>query len=259
MRSLAVGLASFLLFVASARAATDPRVEEARAHVKAAIAFYDDGRYEEAAREMEAAYAIKPLADLQYNLAQCYERLARLPEAVEAYKRYLAGRPDADDHEMIQARVKNLSERIAAGKKDQVPPPPVEKVVLKEVIVYREAPPKPGRGARFAAYGLGVLSLGALGAGVAFALLAKQNADAVTSGGNPALPVPFDGRLADAQDAGHTDRIVAWVGFGAAVVCAAGAVGLWALGRHIDKEATKVAVVPSVAPGGGGLALAGSF
>src|SRR5262245_60052066 len=50
-------------------------LDEARAHLRAGERFYDEARYDEAAREMEAAYAIRAAPDLQYNIAQCYERL----------------------------------------------------------------------------------------------------------------------------------------------------------------------------------------
>ena len=39
----------------TARAADDVNTERARIHLKAAIAYYDEARYEDAAREMEAA------------------------------------------------------------------------------------------------------------------------------------------------------------------------------------------------------------
>jgi len=263
MRALGVAV-GLVLLAQVARAAQDPVVEQARAHVKAAIALYDDGRYADSAREMEEAYRLKPLPDLQYNLAQCYERLGRLPDAVEAYKKYLAGKPEADDHEAVAARVANLEQRIAEAKAGQAvaPPPPVEKVVLKTVVVYREAPPPPGRGVRYAALGLGVLGLGALASGIAFAVLAKQNGDAVTNGGNALAPVSFDGRFADAQQAGHTEQVAAWVSFGVAAACAGGAVGLFLLGRHIDKEAAaaqKVSLVPIASPTSAGLLVAGRF
>jgi tetratricopeptide (TPR) repeat protein len=262
------------LAASTARAENDPNVERARSHVKAAIAYYDEARYEDAAREMDAAYRLKPLPDLQYNLAQCYERLNRLPDAVAAYQRYLDGKPGSDDRQEILARVKNLEERIAQAKAGEQavppPPPPVEKVVLKTVVVYKEMPPPPGRGVRIAAWAVGAVAVAALASGIAFSVLAKQDADAVTAGGNQHLPVPFEGNPADTQQAGQTDRIVAGVSFGIAALAAGGAVGLYLLGNHIDKEAAKLAeaaprrgvrfaLVPSVGRSGGGFALAGTW
>src|SRR6478672_4077233 len=75
----------------------EEKTERARIHLKAAIAYYDDGRYEDASREMRAAYDLRPLPDLQYNLAQCYERLNKLSDAAKSYETYLSAKPDAPD------------------------------------------------------------------------------------------------------------------------------------------------------------------
>src|SRR5438874_13175398 len=118
-----------LLACSSAWALTDEeRTSRARIHLKSAIAYYDDGRYEDAAREMRAAYDLRPLADLQYNLAQCYERLNKLDDAAAAYEKYLAGRADAPDRQNVQARIDNLRARAKAEAAGQAPAPvPVEK------------------------------------------------------------------------------------------------------------------------------------
>src|SRR5205807_8370622 len=169
---------ALLLLVGSAqraRAESDPKTERARIHLKAAIAYYDEARYEDAAREMESAYALKPLPDLQYNLAQCYERLGRYTDAAAAYATYLKANSAAPDRKLVETRITNLRERAAAvSAGSQVPPPApsTEKVVFKTIVVYKEAPPKPGRGVRMVAYGLGAVALGALGSGIAFAVLA---------------------------------------------------------------------------------------
>src|SRR3954466_5862034 len=141
MRSILV----CLLIIGSARVATaqDQKTDRARIHLKAAIAYYDEARYEDAAREMEAAYALKPLPDLQYNLAQCYERLGRYTDAASAYEVYLQSNPGAVDRKLVETRVANLRERAAAVKAgSQVPPPAAsgDKVVFKTIVIYKEAP-----------------------------------------------------------------------------------------------------------------------
>lgn len=241
--------------------AQDAKTERARIHVKAAIAYYDEARYEDAAREMEAAYQLKPLPDLQYNLAQCYERLGRYNDAAAAYEKYLAGNPAASDRALVLTRIGNLRDRakaVAAGAQTAPPPPPA-KVVFKTIVVYKEAPPKPGRGVRFAAIGAGVLALGAAASGIAFAVLAKQAADTVTAGGSTSMPPTFDGSPRDAQKSGQTDVIVSGVSFGVAALAAGGAIGLYLLGNKIDKEAPKLTMAPSLSPTGGGFVLAGRF
>jgi tetratricopeptide (TPR) repeat protein len=248
-----------LLSATAIARAEDPKTERARIHVKSAIAYYDEGKYEDAAREMTVAYALKPLPDLQYNLAQCYERLNKLEEAAAAYELYLSGRADAPDRKVVQTRIDNLRERKKATDTGQPPPPPpVEKVVLKTVVIYKEVPPPPGRAARGAAYGLWVLGAGGVACGIAFAVLAKQAADDVTQGGNTADPPSFD-QLRVTQENGKSYPIISGVTFAVGALALAGGVALYLVGNKIDREAPKVTLAPSLGPGGGGLVVAGRF
>jgi hypothetical protein len=251
-------LFAFLLVGGGARADGD-KTELARIHLKAGIAYYDEGRYDEAAREMLVAYELKPVADLQYNLAQCYERLAKLQEAATAYEKYLASRVGAPDEKSVRARIENLRERAKAAAAGQaIPAPPVEKVVFKTIVVYKAEPPPPGRAARFAAGGLWGLAAVAAATGIAFAVVAKQNADSVAAGGNvTGMPPPsFDTQRAT-QDSGKTAVIVSGVSFGVAGVALLGGAGLWLLGKKIDKETPKVTLAPILTPTTGGFAVAG--
>jgi len=240
--------------------AEDDKTERARIHVKAAIAYYDEGKYEDAAREMTVAYQLKPLPDLQYNLAQCYERLNKLDEAAGAYETYLAGRGDAPDRKVVQARIASLRERKkAADEGKAAPPPPVEKVVLKTVVIYKEMPPPPGRAARFTAYALWVVAAAGVATGVAYAVLAKQAADTVSNGGDRANPPDFEGQIRATQEAGRTYPIISGVSFGLGAVALAGGIALYFVGNKIDREAPKLTLAPSLGPGGGGLVLSGRF
>jgi len=216
-------------------ARADEGLAAARAHLNAGIAYYDEARYEEAAREMEAAYRVRPVAELQYNLAECYDRLGRLPDAARAYRKYLEGVPHAADRPVVEARIANLEKR-AAGQQPQAPN---ERVVFKTIVVYREAPPPPGRAARWAAWGVGALAVAALASGVATAVLAAKAADDEKRYANTAMPAPFDGPARDAEQRGQTMSIIAGVSFGVMAVGVAGAVALYYLGKKIDREAKK--------------------
>jgi tetratricopeptide (TPR) repeat protein len=252
--------ASWLVASLGVARAEDVATERARIHLKAAIADYDEGRYAEAATEMEQAYTLRPLPDLQYNLAQCYERLNRQEEAAGAYEKYLAGRPDAPDRKLIEERIKNARARAQAIAAGQAPPPEVrEKVVWRTMVVYREAPPPPGRAARWAAYGLGVLGLGSLATGIAFAVMASQAAATVTRGGSLDMPPTFDGKVRDTQENGKIYPIVSGVTFGVGGLAVAGAVALYLVSKRIDREAPKVAVTPLLGPSRAALALTGRF
>ncbi len=252
MRGIWAIVASVVGLVSVARAAQpDPELERARVHMQAGVAYYDEARYDDAAREIEAAYRIKPVGELQYNLAQCYERLGRADDAAAAYKRYLDEKPGADDRAMVELRIQNLKLRAVIA-------PPAEKVVFKTIVIYKEKPPPPGRAARWAGYGVAVLGVAALASGIATAVLTQQSADQVSSGANLNSPPPFDGGPRDAQNRGKTMQTIAGVSFGVAALAAGGAVGLFLLGRKIDGE-TKVAVAPFVGAGGGGVVAAWRF
>jgi tetratricopeptide (TPR) repeat protein len=221
------------LMLLSGVALADEAMDKARIHLQAGIAYYDEARYDEAVREMEAAYRLKPVADLQYNLAECYERLGRPTEAVAAYKKYLDTKPGADDRGLIESRIKNLQARGESGAA------PHEKVVLKTIVVYRELPPPPGRVARWAAWGALALGLGGLAAGIAGTVQAAKAANDVASTANPAMPAPFDGPARDAQTRLDTFTVVAGIGYGVAALGAGACAGLYLLGNKIDREAKK--------------------
>jgi hypothetical protein len=240
--------------------APDEKTERARAHVKAAIAYYDEGKYDDSAKEMATAYELKPLPDLQYNLAQCFERLNRLEEAAAAYEKYLQGKADAPDRRQVEVRIANLRERAKAEASGKTPPPPLiqEKVVLKTIVVYKEVPPPPGRAARWAAYGLWVLAVGAAASGIAFAIEASQAASSVTKGGSTVNTPSFDS-VRSTEANGQADVIVTGVSFGIAGLAAGGGIAMYLIGRKIDREAPKLTLAPSLGPQGGGLVIAGRF
>jgi tetratricopeptide (TPR) repeat protein len=218
------------LWLISHAAFADDSLAPARAHLNAGIAYYDEARYDEAAREMEAAYRLRPVAELQYNLAECYDRLNRFDDAVRAYRKYLEGAPRAADRATVETRIANLEKRVSG-----VPPPPVsERVVFKTIVVYRDAPPPPGRGARWAAWGVGALGAGGLAAGIAGAVLAANAFSQERAGANPSMPMQFDTK---SEDRGQTMTAISGVGFAVAVLGAAGATALYFLGRKIDREA----------------------
>ena len=250
MKTGVLTLALLLGVPGSARAVDDPAVRIARIHLRAGMADYDEGRYAEAAAEMEQAYAVKPLPELQYNRAQCYERLGRFADAVRAYEAYVAGTPPSDETELVKKRIENLR-----GRAEGIPPAPAapEKVVFKTLVVYRDTPPPPGRAARAAAYGLGALGLAGLATGVAFAVLTSQASHDVRSGGSVSEPPVFDGALRSKQDAARLYPIGTGVGFGIGALAIGGAVGLWVYSRKIDREAQRereqeLAKLPTLSP-----------
>lgn len=72
-----------------AEAAPDPSVE-ARERFMAGAELFDEERFDAAAVEFERSFALRPVPVVLFNLAQCYRRLLRHDDAIEAFRRYLA-------------------------------------------------------------------------------------------------------------------------------------------------------------------------
>ncbi len=88
--------------------------DAAREHFQKGQAAYRRGDYQEAIAQWEAAYQADPRPLILYNVSQAYERLGKLPEAVDALERYLR-EASADDPNQSDARARlaALRERLA--------------------------------------------------------------------------------------------------------------------------------------------------
>ena len=110
--TLSLALAASLTRPAHAAPMLDPDAESALRH-------FDDGRRQlevgnatGALASLEAARRLRPMPVFEFYIASTLERLARWPEAIEAYQRYLAGRHDAPDAAAVRDRIT----AIAAGR-----------------------------------------------------------------------------------------------------------------------------------------------
>jgi tetratricopeptide (TPR) repeat protein len=102
-------IALFLRAALAAAQVYDPDTEAARRHFALGSQRYEQGDYPGALVEFEAARKLKPLAELDYNVARCHDRLEHYPQAIAEYKKYLKQKPDAE----VQERVKVLESRTA--------------------------------------------------------------------------------------------------------------------------------------------------
>lgn len=73
----------------SAPTAPDPSLE-ARERFMAGAELFDEERFDAAAVEFERSFALRPVPVVLFNLAQCYRRLLRHDDAIDAFRRYLA-------------------------------------------------------------------------------------------------------------------------------------------------------------------------
>src|SRR5690349_13878725 len=80
--------------------------QEAKRHFQQGKAYQDNGAYEDAVREYEAAYKLAPLPDLLFNIGQAYRLKGDRRKAIEAYQKYLAAAPEgsASDEARDQIR-----------------------------------------------------------------------------------------------------------------------------------------------------------
>ena len=84
--------------------------ELAKIHFKAGQAYYRQGNYDVAIREFKQAYDLTKKPALLYNIAQAYERLGNIGQAIEHYRHYVKDSGNKDTA-TIQ-KIKNLEQRL---------------------------------------------------------------------------------------------------------------------------------------------------
>jgi tetratricopeptide (TPR) repeat protein len=95
---------------------------EARALFSAGVVAYDAGRYEAALESFEHAYELSDRPALLYNMGQCYDRLRRDHEALDAFQRYLEAVPESDNHAQVEVRIRALQQAIEQRQTANVTP-----------------------------------------------------------------------------------------------------------------------------------------
>lgn len=104
------------------------------------LAAYRLANYEEAEQLFAEAHALEPLPDLSYNHARTLELLGRFGDAADVYARFLVEAPDADDRDVIEARIQNLRARHARGLVVEAPEPEPEPHVEEVVVPESDSP-----------------------------------------------------------------------------------------------------------------------
>lgn len=111
-RALFLATAAAVLLIAAPAAAQDES-NLAMTIFEAGRAYYNQGNYEKALEQFEEAYRLQPLPELLYNIGQCHERLQDVPASIEAYSLYLEQKPDAEDRQAVEEKIKNLEQKLA--------------------------------------------------------------------------------------------------------------------------------------------------
>jgi tetratricopeptide (TPR) repeat protein len=104
-----------LLFALVARplSAAEP---EARELYEQGAQAYREARYEAAIDLFLRSHRLEPHPELNYDLGRAYEGAGDLSRAIASFREYLRLEPDAKDRAVIEARVKNLEQRLSAAQ-----------------------------------------------------------------------------------------------------------------------------------------------
>lgn len=141
---LAVALSSFMALGAgpvSAQQDADPD-DEGRVHFRLGRAYYDSGRFDDAAREFQQAYDLTQRAALLYNIFVAHRDAGNLAAAITALRAYLQRVPDADQREQLEARLAVMERQLRDQGDDPQPEPTAPPSATAAVI----APAGPSSG-----------------------------------------------------------------------------------------------------------------
>jgi tetratricopeptide (TPR) repeat protein len=114
MRALFSATFCLLLSIAAAPARAQS-VDQARTHYDAGRSYYEQLRYEDAAREFQEAYRLSGRSHLLKNVAVSHQHAEAWAEAISAFERYLEESPDAEDRAEIETRLARLRELAEEG------------------------------------------------------------------------------------------------------------------------------------------------
>jgi hypothetical protein len=226
------------------------------------------GRFAEAARLFEDAYASSHRPELLWNIAQSHRRqydidhnMQELRTALSIlvnYRQLTWDRKTQDEAqqaiaetttEIFKAEAESAREREAAAAAERANEEKAERV-------QRLAPLQSERRWRIAEYSLMGAGGGLLLLGMTFGLLAHSEANTIESTGAPGHPVPF-GSVADHESRGQAYQTASYAlyGIGAAVAATGGVLLLLQWRGKLPPASRRAAIAP--APGG--VAICGRF
>jgi hypothetical protein len=224
----------------------DPDSELARRYFDAGAKKYDARDYDGAIAEFEKARMVKPVAALDFNIGRSHDRLGHVEQALAAYRRYVATRPEPADAAEIKARITTLEQRLSSQPQTPTPPQPVQPAPQPKLDV------RAGRTLRVAGIAVGVVGVAALAGGIACGVLAQQNADDITKA------TQMMGTYPSAKDAtGKSEQIAEGVLLGVGGAAVVTGVVLVVMGQRARHRS--MAVLPDVHSGRAGLVLQGAF
>ncbi|MFK8004295.1 MAG: hypothetical protein AB8H86_32315 [Polyangiales bacterium] len=235
---------------------------QAQSRFRIATAFYEEGRFLEAAREFEAAYELSRLASLKFNAYLAFRDAGRLADAVRCLSTYLEEAPDAAEHERLSGRLAAMRRTLAENNAENDAARVERERLEREAALEREranAAVQATTRINPTGYVVGALGVAMVLAGGGVGLLANSRYDALTAdcpSGFCNRSIDIDerqGSLLRAQRA--TDALL----YGGAAVTVTGIILILVLPDVT--AADDVALRPNAACGANGceLSLGGSF
>src|SRR5687768_5949755 len=97
----------------------------AKSHFKRGRALQETGAYERAIGEYQAAYALAPLPELLFNIAQCHRLSGNAEQALFYYERYLQSVPEGGASDEARVHVETLRRAPKQPKPPEVVARPV--------------------------------------------------------------------------------------------------------------------------------------
>ena len=249
----------------------------AKKHYELGTQYYETSNFKEALVQFEKAYKLQPMPGLLFNMARCHEVLGNLDRAMDHYQRYLTAVPNAPKRAVVEARLQNLKARKAAQTNKPPPstrPPVTPPVSPRPAVTPPPEVPSPAPASTPAAvpdepsspaprtwrFWAGWGAVGAGGAslvtGVILGVMAKgkgEDYDQAAAGAAPHFGTLEDlQREGEALEAGQIATLVV----GGVLVAAGVGLVLWdrMAARGTEHPGATVTLVPTVGPGGGGLA-----
>lgn len=123
------------------------QTEEAQGRAKELFqkgsALYEEGNYEAALLSFREAQAVFPSALMHFNIANCYERVGRLDDAIRSMNLYREVAP-AGEQDTLERRVKAMQTRLDARDSTSVVSPLGPATVSQPAAYRTEARPRWG-------------------------------------------------------------------------------------------------------------------
>lgn len=143
---------ALITVVAAGSAHAGPK-QQAKAHVAAATRAHQQGNYDLALTELQAAYKLDPKPELLFAMGQVEAKLSRCQDAIDHYEKFTATVKDAATKAVVTQAIDACRAQLEAQKPPaepvSEPPPPVAEPVAPApppAEPIRDAPPlAPGR------------------------------------------------------------------------------------------------------------------